>query len=72
MARYQAAAEIRANKDEEKDCDCVPAPQPTMRSGRISSVLVVHATRALRDRMPTTPARQQRRRLDEAPAASIR
>jgi hypothetical protein len=27
-----------------------------MRSGRISSVLVVHATRALRDRMPTTPA----------------
>ena len=27
-----------------------------MRSGRISSVLVVHATRALRDRMPTAPA----------------
>jgi hypothetical protein len=26
-----------------------------MRSGRISSVLVVHATRALHDRMPTTP-----------------
>jgi len=27
-----------------------------MRSGRISSVLVVHATRALRDRMPGAPA----------------
>jgi hypothetical protein len=27
-----------------------------MRSGRISSVLVVHATRALHYRMPTTPA----------------